>query len=97
MLVIDREKSNLTWVYKMIDNTEITKVHEVDSIENGEYNHIYVIKHMDQLYIFGGKLGQTYKSYIGFQTNEKELSSYNGDFLKLFMANMEFNFDMEEV
>lgn len=97
MLVIDREKSNLTWVYKMIDNTEIHKVYEVDNIESGEYNHIYVIKHMDQLYIFGGKLGTTYKSYIGFQTSEEELNSYNGDFLKLFMANMEFNFDMEEV
>lgn len=97
MLVIDREKSNLTWVYKIVDNTEIHKVYEVDSTEDVEYNHIYVIKYMDHLYIFGGKLGQSYKSYLGFQTSEEELNSYKGDYLKLFIANMEFNFDMEEV
>lgn len=92
MLVIDREKSNLTWVYKLLDGIDIKILEDVK--EN--MNRAYLIKYHGSLYIFSGKIEEPYKNYIGFETNENELKNYNNNLFKIFNEDMKFNFDVEE-
>ena len=97
MIAIDRENSINTWTYKLLDGIDINIIEQGMKADRGNYNHIYLIKYKEQLYLFGGKYGNKYNTYLGFQTNENELKNYDNNLFKLFRADMEFNSDKEDM
>lgn len=96
MIVIDRENSKGLWAYKLVDGIEIKMLEEGFSNRKG-INHIYYVEdHKGMRYLFGGSRGQSYKQYIGYETNEDEVKRYD-DIFNLYDSNNEFNFACDDM
>ncbi|MGL5765415.1 MAG: hypothetical protein ACRCX8_07225 [Sarcina sp.] len=92
MIAIDREKSINSYAYKLLDGVDIKIKEEAKSTYEGDrFSHIYYVESNSKKYLFGGKLGQPYKSFLGFETTENKVAENN--LFDLYEEEYNFNFE----
>ena len=96
MLTVNRELTNeaLEYVYTIIDSLGVRVTEEaLRNVKGNEFNHVIALDWNRRTFIFGGRKGQGYRQFVGFEILKEQLRGRDlfDFFLDTYISNFNEN------